>query len=169
MGETTASLFKTPETRITDSIFSPCSNNREVIRECFKRRMLMSPSKVKERERSQALANIVTVLNDVRAVFHRFKTTSRPLKDVLYAMRTNTKSKYTEEAAQLHLHLLLENAPQFVKLTGEIGHEIVSIDKECNVPAIKEMLREIVESRPRIDVTEEAVERRLSQLDDLDL
>jgi len=127
--------------------------------------MLMSPSKVKDRERTQALANLVTALTDVRAVFHRFKATKRPLKDVLNAMRSNTKRKYTEEAAQLHLQLLLEYAPQFVKLeSGEIGKEIIAIDKECNIQAIKEMLKEIAENRPKIEVADAAVEERMASI-----
>jgi len=44
--------------------------------------MLMSPSKVKERERNQAMGNLVEAFKDVQAIFRRFKTTKRPLKDV---------------------------------------------------------------------------------------
>lgn len=170
IGENTASQLKTPSNPVGPSIFSPCSNNRDALRESFKRRMLMSPGKVRERERSHAMANLVTALNDVRAVFRRFKATKRPLKDVLNAMRTNTKSKYTEEAAQLHLQLLLEYAPQFVKLEcGDVGKEIIAIDRECNIQAIKEMLKEIAENRPTIDVPDAAVEKHMAALDMLDL
>ena len=165
-GESSWSKPVTPHSGIATSIFSPCSHNRGVLRESFKRRMLMSPSKVKERARHHAMANLVTALNDVRAVFHRFKTTKRPLKDVLHAMRIHTKSKYTEEAAQLHLQLLLEYAPQFVCLDGDgDGKEILSINKECNLSAIKEMLKEMAEQRPKVEISDAVVEKRLSELD----
>lgn len=129
----------------------------------------MSPRRVRERERGHAMSRLPTALGDVRAVFHRFKTTKRPLSDVVSAMCANTKSAYTDDQALLHLHLLLEHAPQFLKLEGDLGKEVLSIDKGCNVQAIKEMLKEIADSRPKVEVTDAAVEERLSVLDTFNL
>jgi len=130
----------------------------------------MSPSEVKARAKSQAMTNLVQTLNDVRGIFHRFRTTKRPLKDVLQALAANTRSRYTEESAKLHLHLLLEHAPQYVKLeAGASGKDVVSVDNECNLKEIKEMLKEVAETRPRVEVSEAEVDKHLKILEEFDL
>jgi len=86
-------------------------------------------------------------------------------------MRTNTKSKYPEDSAHLHLQLLLEYAPQSIKLQPGATKEkdILSIDKECNMNEIKMMLKEVSEKRPKIEVDESALEEKLKVLDALDV
>eukprot|EP00210_Caulerpa_lentillifera_P009133 g8707.t1 len=170
-GEASSNPQTTPTRRPQSSIFSPCSDNRDVYRESFKRRMLMSPSKVKERERNHAMANLVEAFRDVNSIFHRFKTLKRPLKDVVKAMRTNTKTKYSEERAHVHLQLLLEHAPQFIKLEAGTtkDKDILSIDKQCDMTEIKSMLKEISENRPKIEVDEAALDAKMKILDSLDI
>lgn len=165
VGETSLNSIKTPCKSVRDSIFSPCSTNRDALRETFKRRLLMSPRKVKERERSQAIAHLITTLNDVRAVFQQFKTTLRPVDEVLEAMSQLAKSNYTLESAKLHLQMLLEYAPQYVKLqTGDNSKDVLVIDKSCNLPAIREMLKEAAKNRPKVDVDDSEVEKHIERV-----